>query len=79
MRVWAWGLNDKGELGDGNTTNSASPVQVSGLSNVTAIGGGGYHGLAITPPPTPTATPIPTATDTPTPTSYHLYLPDVFG
>ena len=38
--VWAWGA---GGLGDGTLTNRAAPVQVSGLTNVVAIG----QGLAV--------------------------------
>jgi alpha-tubulin suppressor-like RCC1 family protein len=39
--VWAWGYNADGELGNGNTgTNSAIPVEVSGLSQVIAIASG---------------------------------------
>jgi alpha-tubulin suppressor-like RCC1 family protein len=32
--VWAWGLNWFGEVGDGTTTNRATPVQVTGLAGV---------------------------------------------
>jgi uncharacterized protein (TIGR03437 family) len=35
--VWAWGFNSTGGLGDGSTTNSSVPVQVSGLTGVVAI------------------------------------------
>ena len=35
--VWAWGYGRRGELGDGSTANSPIPVQVSGLTGVTAI------------------------------------------
>ena len=45
--VWAWGLNSNGQLGNGTITNSSTPVQVSGLTNVVAIAGGGAHSLAL--------------------------------
>ncbi len=35
--VWAWGDNQYGELGNGSTTNSNVPVQVTGLTGVMAI------------------------------------------
>ena len=52
--VYAWGDNGSGELGNGNSTWSSTPVQVLGLggsgylSNVTAVAGGGFHSLALT-------------------------------
>ena len=36
-----------GQLGDGTTTQRKTPVQVSGLTGVIAIAGGGYHSLAV--------------------------------
>jgi hypothetical protein len=44
--VWSWGYNAYGQLGDGTTDASTTPVQVSGLSQVTAIAAGGYFSLA---------------------------------
>jgi alpha-tubulin suppressor-like RCC1 family protein len=43
----AWGLNNRGQLGEGTTTNRSSPVSPPALSNLTAIAGGGFHSLAI--------------------------------
>jgi alpha-tubulin suppressor-like RCC1 family protein len=41
--VWAWGGGGSGALGDGKQfTSSAVPVQIAGLSGVTAIGDFGY-------------------------------------
>ena len=45
--VWAWGYNGYGQLANGNTTNSAIPVQVSGLTGVIAVAAGNSHALAV--------------------------------
>jgi len=45
--VWAWGYNGYGELGNNTTTDSHVPVQVTGLSSVTAITGNSNSGYAL--------------------------------
>jgi alpha-tubulin suppressor-like RCC1 family protein len=51
--VWAWGLNDFGELGDGTRTRRDTPVPVSGpggvgrLTNVQTIAAGNAFSLAL--------------------------------
>ena len=45
--VWAWGFNSNGQLGNGTTVNSSVPVQVSGLTTVTAIAAGRFNALAL--------------------------------
>ena len=46
--VWAWGRSDRGQLGDGNTSDSAIPVPVSGLSTgVAAIAAGDDFSLVL--------------------------------
>lgn len=45
--VWAWGNNTDGQLGNGSTVvSSQTPVQVTGLTGITAIAAGAYHSLA---------------------------------
>lgn len=45
--VWVWGKNGDGQLGDGTTTLSAEPKQVSGLSGITAVSAGQNFALAL--------------------------------
>ena len=45
--VWAWGLNDQGQLGDGTILNRKTPIQVNGLSDIIAISAGVKHSLAL--------------------------------
>lgn len=45
--VWAWGSNVTGQLGDGTETDRSVPVQVSGLTNVTAVAAGENHSVAL--------------------------------
>lgn len=45
--VMTWGYNSLGALGNGTTTNSASPVPVSGITNAIAVAAGAEHGLAL--------------------------------
>ncbi|MCE9672828.1 RCC1 repeat-containing protein [Myxococcus stipitatus] len=46
-RVWAWGDNSDGQLGNGSYTGSNTPVQVPGLTGVVAVATGGAHSLAL--------------------------------
>ena len=49
-QVWAWGANEDGQLGDGTTIDSNTPIKVAmdtGLDHVIAIAAGEYHSLAI--------------------------------
>ncbi len=46
-RVRCWGLNNRGQLGNGNTTQHLLPVLVEGLTGVASIDAGGYHTCAV--------------------------------
>lgn len=43
--LWAWGLNNNGQLGDGTTTNQSAPTPIS--NGYLAIAGGRAHSLAL--------------------------------
>jgi alpha-tubulin suppressor-like RCC1 family protein len=46
--VRAWGSNQSGQAGVGSSDNNKlTPVQVSSLSNIVAVAGGGSHSLAL--------------------------------
>ena len=45
--VWTWGTNGSGRLGDGTTEDRPTPVQVTGLENITAVAAGASHSLAL--------------------------------
>ena len=44
--LWAWGVNDSGQLGQGNTENSNIPQQIGTDSNWQSIKAGQWHVLA---------------------------------
>ncbi|WP_018220297.1 RCC1 domain-containing protein [Salinispora pacifica] len=56
--VLAWGENVSGQLGDGTTTNSSTPVNVDlpPATTITTVAAGDAHSLALTAPPTSTTT-----------------------
>ncbi|TLY25691.1 MAG: RCC1 repeat-containing protein, partial [Nitrospirae bacterium] len=45
--AWAWGDNDRGQLGNGTSIISNVPVAVSGLTQLSAVAAGGAHSLAV--------------------------------
>jgi alpha-tubulin suppressor-like RCC1 family protein len=47
--VWTWGSNSDGQLGDGSTTSHLAPVQVQGISDISAIATRKSHTVAMKP------------------------------
>lgn len=47
--VWAWGLNDNGQLGNSSTTNATTPVSaaIPDTGKATQVAGGGWHSLVL--------------------------------
>jgi alpha-tubulin suppressor-like RCC1 family protein len=47
-KVWAWGDNAQGQLGDPSAGSKVlTPIEVQGLSNITSASAGGVHSLAV--------------------------------
>ncbi|WVZ15410.1 hypothetical protein V8G54_012976, partial [Vigna mungo] len=48
--LWAWGNNEYGQLGTGDTQPRSQPIPVQGLSDLTLvdIAAGGWHSTALT-------------------------------
>jgi len=71
--IYVWGINDKGQLGIGNNTNTSSPIQYPfGLGQWKDVAAGvdfiaALSDINLTPRPTPSPTPTPTATPIPHP------------
>jgi alpha-tubulin suppressor-like RCC1 family protein len=45
--VWAWGLNNFGQVGDAEVVAPSAPVQVANVTGVQAVGASSYSGFAI--------------------------------
>lgn len=46
-KVWVWGDNYYGQLGDGTTTSKTTAVEVPELTDVLSVAAGMYHSLAL--------------------------------
>jgi alpha-tubulin suppressor-like RCC1 family protein len=46
-KVWSWGENDRGQLGDGTHRSRGVPKVVLGLTQIRSVSAGGGHSLAL--------------------------------
>lgn len=46
-KLYTWGYNDSGVLGNATSTDSYVPVHISALTNVVSIGAGDFHSMAV--------------------------------
>ena len=46
-RVFTWGRNDSGQIGDGTIATRLGPTQVPGISSATQVAAGDWHALAL--------------------------------
>jgi YVTN family beta-propeller protein len=46
-RLWTWGYNSDGQLGDGTITDRPSPVPIGTATDWVSVSGGQYHSLAL--------------------------------
>lgn len=46
-RLWTWGANDSGQLGDGTTQDRPTAARVEGIRGVVAAAGGARHSVAL--------------------------------
>jgi len=45
--VWATGMNADGQLGNGSTTGSVTPLKITSISDVKEVSAGMYHSMAL--------------------------------
>ena len=45
--LWAWGLNNNGQIGDGTTNNSLTPIKIMNGTSFKEVSAGGNYSLAI--------------------------------
>src|SRR5712691_13022428 len=46
--AYCWGANDRGQLGDGTTTDRSSPVRVMGAVRFASVSAGAFHTCGVT-------------------------------
>ena len=46
-RLWSWGYNEYGQLGDGTNTHRSKPTQIASKTKFAQVSAGGWHTVAI--------------------------------